>query len=60
MPSFVGLPPSEFEHGLIPGLTIRLYLLGFRSGTLAVEIDDVGSPDLTTSDRMVQSFQFES
>jgi hypothetical protein len=56
----VGQPPSEFEHGLGPGLTIRLYLLGFRSGTLAVEIDDVGSPDLTTSDRMVQSFQFES
>jgi hypothetical protein len=54
----VGLPPSGLEHGLIPGLTIRLYLLGFRSGALAVEIDDVDRVDVAGYSRVVEQFRF--
>jgi hypothetical protein len=54
----VGLPPSGLEHGLIPGLTIRLYLLGFRGDALAVEIDDVDRVDLAAYSRVVEQFRF--
>ena len=54
----VGLPPSGLEHGLIPRLTIRLYLLAFRSGALAVEIDDVDRVDLAGYSRVVEQFRF--
>ena len=54
----VGLPPSGLEHGLIPGLSIRLYLLGFRSGALAVEIDDVDRVDVAGYSRVVEQFRF--
>jgi len=37
----VGVPPSSLTHGLIPGLTFRLYLLRHGNNTLAIEVDDV-------------------
>jgi hypothetical protein len=45
-------------RALIPGLTMRLYLLGFRSGALAVEIDDVDRMDLAGYSRVVEQFRF--
>jgi hypothetical protein len=41
-PVLLGVSPSHLDHGLIPGLTWRLYLLNFRGGTLAIEVNDVG------------------
>jgi hypothetical protein len=40
-PILYGLSPSGLDHGVIPGLTWRLYLLRFRSGTLAIEVNDL-------------------
>jgi len=40
-PLLYGLSPSGLDHGMIPGLTWRLYLLSFRSGTLAIEVNDL-------------------
>jgi hypothetical protein len=37
----IGLKPSGLEHGVVPGLTMRLYLLSRGAGTLAIELDDV-------------------
>jgi hypothetical protein len=54
----VGVPPSEFDHGVIPGLKIRLYLLR-HEGTLAIEVDDVsGGKNLDSYSRVVEQFQF--
>ena len=56
-----GLTPSSLEHGLIPGLTIRLYLLR-RSGTLAIEVDDVrgGGNHLDDYSSVVKRMRFRS
>jgi hypothetical protein len=35
-----GVPPSDFDHGIIEGLTIRLYLLARGESTVAIEIGD--------------------
>jgi len=40
-PILYGLSPSSLDHGVIPGLTWRLYLLGYRRGTLAIEVNDL-------------------
>jgi len=56
----VGLPPSSFEHGLIPGLTIRLYVLNSEAGVLAIEVDDVDHHDLATYSKVVDDFAFAS
>ena len=40
-PVLFGLSPSGLDHGLIPGLTWRLYLLAFKNGTLAIEVNDL-------------------
>ena len=57
----LGLAPSSLSHGLIRGLTIRLYLLR-RAGTLAIEIDDVkgGGNNLDTYSSVVKNFRFGS
>jgi len=54
----IGLQPSGFEHGIGPGLTIRLYLLGLRGGSLGIEIDDLGSVDLAAYSKVVETFRF--
>lgn len=41
VPLFMGKPPSSLEHAMIPGLTMRLYLLAYGDGTLAIEVDDL-------------------
>jgi hypothetical protein len=57
-----GTSPSEFEHGLIPGLVIRLYLLRHGPDTLAIEVDDVagGGNHLDAYSSVVDDFGFAS
>jgi len=40
---FSGRSPSSLDHGVIPDMTMRLYLLGDRGHVLAVELDDIDS-----------------
>lgn len=37
----VGVAPSSLDHGLILGLKVRLYLLAYHGGILAIELDDI-------------------
>lgn len=55
-----GVPPSGLVHTMIPHLTIRLYLLRYHAGTLAVEIDDVhkGHPHLSEYSRLLRQVKF--
>lgn len=62
-PLIVGLPPSELVHALIPGLAMRLYLLDYRGGVLAIEVDDILTDhgrDMAALDRVVRSMRFAS
>jgi hypothetical protein len=38
---FSGVPPSSLDHGVIIGMTMRLYLLSHHGQVLAVEVDDL-------------------
>ncbi len=40
-PILFGVSPSGLDHGMIPGLRWRLYLLAFGGGTLAIEVNDL-------------------
>jgi hypothetical protein len=55
----LGQSPSDFEHGVIAGLTMRLYLLAYKRGTLAIELDDLtGGKHLPAYSDVVGTFQF--
>jgi hypothetical protein len=59
----VGVPPSGLEHGVGPGLAMRLYLLANHDpivgGTVAIEIDDVsGGGHLDKYSAVVKKFRF--
>lgn len=54
-----GISPSSLEHGVIPGLTIRLYLLDSHGTALAIEVDDVDAPNLDEYSAVVEQFSFE-
>jgi hypothetical protein len=45
---------------MIPHLTIRLYLLSYRRGTLAIEMDDVhhGNPHLSQYSKLLAGIHF--
>jgi hypothetical protein len=47
---FSGLAPSSLDHGVIHGMTMRLYLLRFHGGILAVELDDIDRAPGTLGD----------
>jgi hypothetical protein len=54
-----GVPPSEFDHAIIPGLTMRLYLLARGSSTIAVEISDFSDgAHLDAYSAIVEQFKF--
>jgi hypothetical protein len=60
-----GAPPSEFEHPIIEGLTMRVYLLDLDyelrrlESTLAIEVDDVsGGAHLDGYSKIVETFSF--
>jgi hypothetical protein len=60
---YVGTPPSDLIHGVIPGYLVRAYLLHNRSHTLAIEVADArhGSDYkdwLGAAARVIDSFKF--
>jgi hypothetical protein len=62
-PLIVGLAPSDLAHSVVPGLRLRLYLLGFRGGVLAIEVDDIArnhGRDMAALDQVVMSMTFAS
>jgi hypothetical protein len=60
--AITGLPPSpdRMNHSLVAHtMVMRLYLLHYKGGTLAIEIDDVrGDSRLAGYDKVVRSFRF--
>jgi hypothetical protein len=41
MPLIRGVPPSDLDHPIGPGVVVRLYLLDRSGSTLAIELDDL-------------------
>jgi serine/threonine-protein kinase len=60
--AITGLAPSpdEMNHSLLPQpMVMRLYLLRYNGGTLAIEIDEVrGDSKLPAYSKVVESFRF--
>jgi len=55
-----GRKPSNFEHVLIPGQAIRLYLLAYRDGVLKIELMDTRDVHhLDQYSRIVEGFAFK-
>jgi hypothetical protein len=55
----VGVPPSDFDHGIASPFAVRMYLLDSPNGVLAIEIDDItGGKHLATYDGVVKSMRF--
>jgi hypothetical protein len=57
-----GLPPSEFDHAVIPGMTMRVFLLAHMGKVLLVELDDIHAApgDLAGLTAVARGFQFSS
>src|SRR4051812_19079838 len=56
-----GRKPSSLEHVVTPGAAIRLYLLAFADGVLAIEIADASNgKHLDRYSKIVESFVFKS
>src|SRR5436305_13161512 len=57
---FIGLAPSSLDHGVIAGMTMRLYLLARGGATLAIEVDDIDRApvDLARLAAVAESLQF--
>ena len=43
----VGARPSDLAHSVVPGMTIRLYLLDYGGRALAIEVDDIDAAPAT-------------
>ena len=57
----VGHGPSQFNHSIGPGYAMRLYLLGYGRGALAIEVDDAtGGQHINNYTAVIDSFRFES
>lgn len=55
----VGIADSGLDHNIIPGQTMRLYLLAFHGTVIAVEVEDVRSAGhLAAYSRIVSTFRF--
>ncbi len=59
---FSGVPPSSLDHAVIPGMTMRLYLLAFGGKVLGIELDDIDSApgDLAQLSSVATSLKFAS
>jgi len=59
---FSGVAPSSLDHGVIRGMTMRLYLLSFHHGILAIELDDIDQAPGTVADlsRVAEGFRFST
>jgi hypothetical protein len=54
-----GVAPSEFDHSVVGGLAMRLYLLDRGDSTLAIEIGDFsGGANLDAYAAIVEQFEF--
>jgi hypothetical protein len=61
VPVLTGTYPSQFEHAVLGDFTLRLYLLAFEAGTLAIEVDDrPGGTGLDDYAAIVNQFTFAS
>jgi hypothetical protein len=59
VPMFRGVDPSSLDHGMGPGLTMRLYLLDRPLGTLAIEVSDSADGEhLDTYSTIVDQIRF--
>lgn len=60
VPLITGVGRSSFDHVIIPGLAMRLYLLDGPFGVLGIEIDDVrDAGHLQQYSNVVQAMQFK-
>jgi len=61
-PILTGQPPTGLDNGVSGKIVLRLYLLAFGGGTLAIEINDVasGGAQLSAYEAVVQTFKFGS
>jgi hypothetical protein len=59
VPLIHGVAPSSFDHAIVDGLTMRLYLLGYDGGSLAIEVDDLHrGRHLTAYSELIGRFDF--
>jgi hypothetical protein len=59
IPIIIGVTPTGLDHGLIPHLALRLYLLMYKRGTLCIEVDDLtNGRHLERYDRLVRRMRF--
>lgn len=57
---FTGVPPSSLDHGVIRGMTMRLYLLTLHHQVLCIELDDIDKApsNLVALSRVVRRLWF--
>jgi hypothetical protein len=59
VPLILGIPPSSLDHAIVDGLTMRLYLLAYDGGSLAIEVDDLHrGRNLTGYSELIERFTF--
>ncbi|GAA1998673.1 hypothetical protein [Microbacterium pumilum] len=59
---FIGVAPSSLAHGVIPDMTLRLYLLDYDGEVLVIEVDDIDAAPATLDQlsAVVDDFAFSS
>jgi hypothetical protein len=57
---FSGVSPSSLDHGVVPDMTMRLYMLDYNGGVLMIEISDIDSApgDLAGLSAVAEQLQF--
>ena len=57
---FSGKSPSALDHGVIPGMTMRLYMLDYEGGVLLIELSDIDAApvDMAHLAAVAEQFQF--
>ncbi len=59
VPLILGVHPSSLDHAMVDGLTMRLYLLAYDGGSLAIEVDDVHQGrNLEDYSELIRDFTF--
>jgi hypothetical protein len=57
---FSGKPPSALDHGVTPGMTMRLYMLDYKGGVLLIELSDIDAApvDMAHLAAVAEQFRF--
>lgn len=57
---FMGVPPTHLEHAVIPGMTMRLFLLSYQGRVLVIELSDIDAAptSMATLTRVARSLEF--